>query len=249
MSPAPGVKLVLLHAGTNDGDCWQFMKLQGAHVHILPGHGNRPRKQMSLEEMADELVETVRGDLDLLGVALGGMVAQHALIRHPGRIRSAMLVCTSPSLAAIAEVCLERASTAEQLGTAGAVAGNLERWFTPQAIESGDRCVEYARRAMEAMDPLAYADMWRAMAEHDVVDRLSGIAQPVTLVAGLNDASLGSKGMELLNERLPNSRLEYLPGPHMLHLEQPAALRAALDRHLCWVEGSTSRASSMFLGG
>ncbi len=44
----------------------------------------------------------------------------------------------------------------------------------------------------------------------------------------------GLRGLERLHELFPNSRVEIMPGPHMMHLEQPEGFAAALDRHFVW---------------
>jgi pimeloyl-ACP methyl ester carboxylesterase len=38
-------------------------------------------------------------------------------------------------------------------------------------------------------------------------------------------------------DRVKNSRLVILDGPHMMHLERPAEFSAAVRKHLRWVEG------------
>jgi hypothetical protein len=40
---------------------------------------------------------------------------------------------------------------------------------------------------------------------------------------------------------MPLSRLEYVPGPHMLHLERPEEVLTALERHFLWLESNPER--------
>ena len=65
-------------------------------------------------------------------------------------------------------------------------------------------------------------------------ERIKAITQPVTIVAGTRDAASGVAGLGALHQLIPNSRFEIVPGPHMIHLERPDALAAAIDRHFIW---------------
>jgi 3-oxoadipate enol-lactonase len=190
---------------------------------------------MSLSDLADEAIASVPGPVHLAGVAMGGIVAQHILVRHPDRVRSALLACcggrTRP------EAQLARAAACEAEGMAAVIPSTLERWFTPAAMaRSGHPGVAYARATLAAMDPRAMADAWRALSGHDLLDRLDGVRVPVTVVAGLEDAAVPVVNSEQLHGRLPGSRIRKVPGPHMLHLEEPGRLRALLDEHLAWVD-------------
>lgn len=117
------------------------------------------------------------------------------------------------------------------------VEATFPRWFTPQAIRTEAPGVAYARRTMLAMDPQGWYDIWCAGANSEAMtpQLLSTISQPVTLLAGTHDAAANRAGLVRAHELIPNSRLEIVAGPHMLHLEEPLTLRGALDRHFAWV--------------
>jgi 3-oxoadipate enol-lactonase len=155
-------------------------------------------------------------------------------VRHPGRVRSALLACAAAS--SRRDAMLARAAAAEERGTEALTPATLERWFTPEALAApGHPGVAYARRALLRIDPVALADAWLALSGHDLVEQLPSVEVPTTLVAGARDRAVPVAAIEPMRERLPRARLEVLPGPHMIHLEEPAALREALDRHFLWV--------------
>jgi len=235
------VTLVLLTPIGLDAGCWERVPLPEGPVvkHTFPGFGGRPRalEQPTMASLADEVASAYEAPLDVVGVSLGGMVAQHLTLRHPARVRSLMVVCTGA--AADPAVMQGRAAAVEQHGMAGVLAETLERWFTPNALaqQSEHPGVAYARVTLLALDPLCFADGWRAIAGHDAVARLGEIAVPTTALAGSADSASPVSRTRAIAERVPGARFVELDGPHMMQLERPAELGAAIAEHLRWVEG------------
>jgi pimeloyl-ACP methyl ester carboxylesterase len=230
--------LVLLTPIGLDADCWSAMQLPREDVvmHEFPGYGSRPRapRPLDIAALADDLAERVAGELDLVGVSLGGMVAQHVALRHGPRVRSLLLACTGA--AADPETMRERALAAERDGMHGVLEVTLERWFTSQALSERPEHpgIAYARRTLLALEAGAFADGWRAIAGHDTRSRLAQVEAPSTCLAGLADAASPLARLEGLAAGLPNSRLVTLDGPHMLHLERPVEFSTAVAEHLAW---------------
>jgi pimeloyl-ACP methyl ester carboxylesterase len=185
--------------------------------------------------MAVQLSEAYRDPLDVVGVSMGGMVAQHLALVRPNSVHSLILICTSPRANRV--VMEERARAVEQGGMAAVVEPTLQRWFSRAAlVDPAHEGVAYAREQLLRTDPVTFAEAWRAIGEHDVVDRLREITSPVTVVAGASDASVSPQALPLFRAGLPRARLEMLDGPHMLPLERPDAVRDAIQRHLRWVQ-------------
>jgi pimeloyl-ACP methyl ester carboxylesterase len=235
------VSLVLLTPIGMDAGCWEEMELPEGPVfeHVWPGFGERPRASPppTMEALADEVAASYEGPLDVVGMSMGGMVAQHLALRHPGRVRSLLIACTGAAVDR--DTMLARATAAEQGGMAEVLETTLKRWFTPAALamRPNHRGVAYTVRTLLALDPLSFADGWRAMAGHDVRDRLAGIAAPTTCVAGSVDAASPVERTLEVAEGVPNSRFEVLDGPHMMHLENPTELSHAVRKHLLWAGG------------
>jgi len=228
--------LVLLHPVGLDAACWQFLDLASPVAPEFPGHGTRPRPEASwtLDDAADEVAAAVAGPLDVVGVSMGGMVAQHLALRHPGRVRSLVLACTSAR--AHRAATLERADAIARGGIESVLDSTLVRWFTPSTLaEPHHAGVAYARQRLRTDDPVTFAQTWRVMAEHDVVERLGRIVVPVTVIAGAHDTASPVEQRRAVQRSLPNSRMEVLDGPHMLQLEVPQVFSDAIRRHLRWV--------------
>jgi 3-oxoadipate enol-lactonase len=233
------VTLVLLPPIGLDAGCWDWIELPEDEVrrHEFPGFGTRPRAAAppSMDGLADDVAAAYAGPLDIAGVSLGGMVAQHLALRHPQRVRSLLIACTGAAVDP--EVMLERAAQVEANGMDGMLDLTLQRWFTPAALATSPEHpgVAYARRTLLALDPGSFADGWRTIADHDVRARLGEIRAPTTCVAGSADAVGTPERVRELEEQIPRARLLLREGPHMLHLERPDEFGGALHDHLRWV--------------
>jgi 3-oxoadipate enol-lactonase len=226
------VPVVLLTPVGLDADCWQWCDLPAdAHRHVWPGHGDRALADAppDITALADEVAATHDGELDLVGVSLGGMVAQHVAIRHPDRVRSLFAACTTGQ--GNPETMAQRAKIArEDMPTA--IDEAMPRWFTPAFLERGHPAIDYSRRTLGALDPEAFAQVWEAIATHDALAALPGVSARTTVLAGRQDASSPPEHAEAIASRIPDARLVVLDGPHMLHLEDGPAFAAEVRDHL-----------------
>jgi pimeloyl-ACP methyl ester carboxylesterase len=227
--------LVLLAPIGLDARCWDGVDLPAVPTrrHELPGFGSRERapEQPTMESLADEVAAAIPGPLDLVGVSMGAMVAQNVAVRHPERVRSLIVACTGASVDR--EAMLRRADDVDARGMQGVLTETLERWFTPQALAAPHHAgVEYARATLLALDAGSFADGWRAIATHDVRARLAEIDMPTTCILGTADPVGTRERLEEVANGVRHGRLVEIEGPHMLHLEQPAAFASALHDHL-----------------
>ncbi len=230
--------VVFLHPIGLDANCWQWVDFARSAVrHEFPGHGSRPAlgTDFSLSELADDLDGRLTDEpADIIGISLGGAVALHLALRHPAKVRSLVLACTT---AVEDEAVLTRRADAE-LRSPEAAETTLRRWFTVEALNVNGPPVAYARNRLMTNDRFAVAAAWRALARHDVMDQLGSVKVPTTLVAGLRDQSVRLSEVEQIYVRLQTSRLVTIDGPHMLMLENPAEFTEAIAGHLHWIASS-----------
>lgn len=236
-----GVTVLLLGPVGLDLHCWESVNLCGREVvtHNFPGFGGRARSQGSLTAAAwaDDIADASGGDLDVVGVSLGGMIAQHFALRYPERVHSLFLACTGVrGRPGAAETNINEA---QRLGMPGLVGPTLSRWFTPSALslQPSHPGVDYARRTLLALDPSAYADGWRVIATHDLTRKLGALRCPVTCAAAHEDVAAPRTRVQELARSIPGARFTVIDGPHMAHLERPAAFSRALAEHLDWAHG------------
>jgi pimeloyl-ACP methyl ester carboxylesterase len=100
--------------------------------------------------VANQLVSEFDGPLHPLGIAVGAFVALNALVRHPERIRSVILVNGGPggvSSATARQNLIERGEAAVRDGMASVVDETFGRWFTPNAQRTNPPGVQIARKS------------------------------------------------------------------------------------------------------
>jgi 3-oxoadipate enol-lactonase len=229
--------LVLLTSIALDDASWQWLDLPaGVHVAtpVYPGHEARSEwaPGVSLGDVADMIADSYPGELDVAGISLGGIVAQHLAVRHPGRVRSLLIAGTTAY--ADPATMLARAGAAEAGPSEADVERTLGRWFTPGALARVPEHpgVGYARRRLAEMPGRSLGAAWRAMAAHDLRGRMRALGARVTVVAGDSDQAAPVRAMRELAAEFAQARFEVLHAPHLMQLETPGAFSAALRAHL-----------------
>jgi pimeloyl-ACP methyl ester carboxylesterase len=95
--------------------------------------------------------------------------------------------------------------------------------------------VSYAKRAVSSTPVPVLAAYCDAIAAHDLTMRLQGSAVPTTVVTGAMDTAVPQGEATSLAGRFTRSQVLTLDGPHMMHLECPDELNAAIDQHFAWL--------------
>ncbi|WP_345751039.1 alpha/beta fold hydrolase [Microbacterium rhizophilus] len=225
-------ELLLLPGMAQDERAYELAGLGHARTFVYPGHGDRAAVPVTLEGLADEAMVRASGPVDLVGVALGGIVGQHILARHGGRVRSAVLANTPGDVSAPAALHARAAATRADGPNAAEL---LPRWLRSATVTAGGPAIDYLREVLAGISWEGLAEVQAAMADHNAMDALRGDPHPVTFVIGEDD-HVGIGATERLAEAFPTRRVVRIPGGHMVHLDNPRGFREAVEEHLAWVD-------------
>ncbi|WP_439548690.1 alpha/beta fold hydrolase [Falsiroseomonas sp.] len=167
----------------------------------------------------------------LVGHSMGGMVAQDFVATHPDRVAKLVLYGTTPAFGgrdpSFADAFLRaRLGPLEGSTMRDAAAAMLERMFGPDAAPDA---FARALEAMQAVPDDVYRDTLRCLTTFDRRADMAKISVPTVLIAGDRDQAAPLKTMQRMAETIPGARIIVIPeAGHLIHLEKPAAFRAAL---------------------
>jgi len=226
-------ELLLLPALAQDDHAYDLVGMP-SRTALYPGTGTRPPEPVTLWGIADEIAATLAEPVDIAGVALGGIIGQYLLIRHPDLVRSALLANTPSSVGDPTQL-YQRAEEARRDGVAAMADTLVARWFRQETIAADGPGVRYIREQIAALPSEGFSYMQRAMAQTDTAAALPGVTAPVTLLQASDDP-VGPGSVARIHELLQRSRLVEIPGSHMVHLDNPEGFRRALEDHLAWVD-------------
>ncbi|MDB5967283.1 MAG: 3-oxoadipate enol-lactonase [Polaromonas sp.] len=232
--PADAPAVVLIHALATHSELWAFQVPAWAmHLRVirvdLPGHGLSPMLEgvRSLADFAREIA-TVLDDLDvnraaLVGLSLGGMVAQAFALAYPARTSALVLAHTSARTdPAVQQIWARRIEQFRDEGLAAQVPSILERWMPRSFAESSPLTLEWIASQIRSTRPEGYQASIEAIQQLDHLDRLKHITAPALVIAGEVDAAAPPATAALMAERLPDARLVVLPGvAHLGNVQQP----------------------------
>jgi pimeloyl-ACP methyl ester carboxylesterase len=184
-------------------------------------------------QMADDAAALLR-DLRIsrahvLGVSLGGMIAQEMALRHPDLVDRLVLGCTGPggnlSVRPSPEA-MTAFSGAEGEDAEAELRRMIPFLYTDSCCrERPGEIAAFVRRRMEnPTPPEGYAAQLAAAVTHDAADRLERIRAKTLVITGDADRLVDWENSLRIAGRVPGARLVVLAGaPHRLFAENADA--------------------------
>ncbi len=213
------------------------------------GHGESTNQgPYTLDELADDLISFLDAleipTCHILGHSMGGMVVLRAMLAHPERFRSLILMDTAPhGIKLFDETIRQRLVDMVTEGGCQSLTIGMRDQPQPPSVQRGVDFLgenEHWRRItvkLEQMDPEAFAHLGDELADQtDLTPQLENIAVPTTVIVGVDDKPfLGPS--RLMADAIDDAELRVIEkAAHSPQYEHPEEWRAAVDAHLLRAE-------------
>ena len=245
-----GAPLLLIMGLAADSMAWMFQVPEfSKHYRTIVfdnrgvGRSSKPAGPYTISQMADDTA----GLLDVLGIArthvvgvsMGGMIAQELALRHPRLVGGLVLACTYPE--PDADIERQRQFSVEELGGRVSAGGDVQidlKAFDPMAFFQQLLPLafnqEFIEKELPKIMPLfagalqygfsmeAILGQVAAVMSHKATDRLHQIAAPTLVITGDADRLVPPANSEILAKHIPGARLVKIPGgSHGFNFETP----------------------------
>ena len=199
------------------------------------GRSSVPPGPYSMPQMATDAIAVLDdlgiGSARVIGMSLGGAIAQHVAIAAPSRVSSLALCCTwaGPNewLRRLNELSLLEA---EAVGYDAILKHTLLLLFSPKFVIEQAQTVqmfeEMGKQMVAPMEPF-FAQVAAAMA-HDARTPLASLSIPTLIMAGRRDVFVPPELSAELNAIIPGSTLKTYDGGHAFMLEDVVNFNADL---------------------
>lgn len=186
-----------------------------------------------IEDLADDaaaLIDRLGGPAIVVGVSIGGLIAQSLAARRPDLVAALVLSNTAARIGTPATWQV-RIDQVEGPGLAAIADGVMERWFAPDFRATPGLAIW--RNMLVRTPPEGYVACCRALAEADLTEAARSLACPTLVVAGSEDGATPPDLVEGTARLIPGARFAVIPGAgHLPMIEAPGALAALLTPFL-----------------
>ena len=244
-----GAPLVMIHGAQGDQTMFTGLAADLApHFRVLTfdqrgsGLSDKPDMEYSIALLADDtaaLMDHVGfAAAHIIGVSMGGTIAQELTLRHPRKVRSLVLGCTTPGGAQAVRIgggAFTAAYSTQPMSAAERGRALAEAAFTKGYIAQHPETIPamIAARRQRPLDTVALQHRVKATLKHDAYDRLPQIKCPTLVITGKDDALISWENSRVIAERIPGAEFVLLePAGHCFWLEQPERSREAIARFL-----------------
>jgi 2-succinyl-6-hydroxy-2,4-cyclohexadiene-1-carboxylate synthase len=234
--------LVLLHGFGGTHRAWDGVaghlatERYGPLALDLPGHGDQvdaPRP-IDFAGCVASVLERSPERFVLAGYSMGGRIALHVALVAPERVSRLVLVSATAGIEDDGERAVRRerdhhlANEIEK----GTITRFVDRWRSQSMFaEDPPEVDRLARKDQLRNRPDGIAAALRGVGTGEMRPlwgRLDELTMPVEILVGERDLKFHAPGRRMA-ELLPRSTLTLLPGGHVLPLECPAAVAAAIS--------------------
>jgi pimeloyl-ACP methyl ester carboxylesterase len=259
-----GEPLLLIMGLAADSTAWMFQVPEFAEKYRTivfdnrgVGRSSKPAGPYSIHEMADDaaaLLDVLHVQrAHVVGVSMGGMIAQELALRHPERVHGLVLACTYPE--PDADIERNRRFSVQQLGGSITDGGDVQidlkainpmdflQQLLPLVFNQEFIANELPKLLQVFSGALQYGFSMEAILgqvgavmNHKATDRLGKITAPTLVITGDADRLIPPANSDILAKGIPGAKLVKIPGgSHGFNFETPEVFNRAVLEFLAGV--------------
>jgi 3-oxoadipate enol-lactonase len=190
------------------------------------GHGRTTvtTGSYSISQLADDavgLLDTLNIDkAHIMGLSMGGMIAQQIGARYSERVIS-LLLCDTASEMPPRSMWEERLAIAKSEGLSGLVDVFIKRWFTTPFIERAPEQIQKIREMILAMDTQGFINCACAVRDMAQTTMLLKIRAPTLIIVGRLDPACTVDQATVLRRMIDPSKMVIIENAaHLSNIEQ-----------------------------
>jgi len=235
-----GPALVMMHCLGMTHHLWDCLEGLADQYTLLrydfPGHGETPvpATPYGIEELSAQLAAVMRREgvakAHIMGISLGGLVAQCFAASEPAMTDKLVLCDTTPRYTDEArEMWVVRAAAARTDGAASLLPTIEKIWFTPGFVAADAPAVKLVRDTFRACSGEGYALACEALGAADLRALAPRIKAPTLVLYGSEEGQAFQDAGAWLRDHIAGARLEIVPSAgHASVLEQPRSIERLL---------------------
>jgi 3-oxoadipate enol-lactonase len=178
----------------------------------------------------------------VLGISMGGVIAQRLALDFPARVRSLILVSTSSEVGKQSVAMWQWLADRIEREGFDASTADASHAFSPRFATAHSEVIADLSRRIAANDPRAYAAAARAVSDYNWTDDLRRVLAPTLILQALDDQLTPPGGSVKMSRALPHSRLLMIAeAGHNLPLEQPTLFHDTVLAFLAGVDFGSRR--------
>jgi 3-oxoadipate enol-lactonase len=228
--------IVLINGLADDLQSWGFQipALVEAGYRVLRfdnrgiGLSDRPGGAYSARMLADDAKALVDQlgirDFHLMGVSMGGMIAQEYALAYGRDLKSVTLACTYGSIDRFCATMFAMWADLAKAIDVPFVMRDVALWaFTGKFFNERQADAAEFAAAMAALDMKldAYLSQLAVIQNHDAIGRVGAIKVPTLVLAGEEDILIPVRLSKQLQEAIPGAQWATTPGGHACMWETP----------------------------
>ena len=226
----PDVPIVLLGSLGSKRSMWReqidaLTTIGPVYAIDIRGHGDSQvlDESTSMADLAHDVIRSLNmneiASAHIVGLSIGGAIAQELALSAPERVERIVLSSTAPKFGE-ADAWQQRIDTARESGLDSLVGPVMSKWFTPGWADAHPDVIANIHRNFVGTDPVGYARCCEALAGFDTRERLGEIAAETLVVSATEDGSTPPEVVRQLADGIEDAKwVSITGGAHMCNLQ------------------------------